>query len=260
MDEGVDRAILALASRGIVTAASAMVLSPRWPDAARRLKDADADCGLHLDLTSPFAALPFSATGLARLIAKAYAEALPAPHLGATIERQLDLFERGLGRMPDFVDGHQHVHQLPGVRKALLGALSRRYGPEAKETGIRICQPRVWRGLKAHIVGALGGRRLAEAAGRSGHKLNSDFAGVYDFSPNADLRACWRRWLGALEGENPLAMCHIAESAQGAESDPIRPARLREYSWLGSEAFLELCAEHSVMLVRWPANAAAITA
>ncbi len=55
MDAGVDAGILDLARKGIVTATSAMVLSPSWPEAALRIKDAPVDCGLHLDLTSPFA-------------------------------------------------------------------------------------------------------------------------------------------------------------------------------------------------------------
>ena len=55
MDEAVDAAILDLAERGVVTATSAMVLSPTWPEAAEALKDAPLSRGLHLDFTSPFA-------------------------------------------------------------------------------------------------------------------------------------------------------------------------------------------------------------
>lgn len=47
--------------------------------------------------------------------------------IAAEITRQLDAFEEALGRPPDFVDGHQHVHVLPGVRRALLDILVRRY-------------------------------------------------------------------------------------------------------------------------------------
>ena len=31
------------------------------------------------------------------------------------------MFEKLLGRRPDFVDGHHHAHQLPGIREALVG-------------------------------------------------------------------------------------------------------------------------------------------
>ena len=49
MDEGVDQAILTLIARGTVTAAGAMVLSPRWTEAAGKIQQLNADCGLHLD-------------------------------------------------------------------------------------------------------------------------------------------------------------------------------------------------------------------
>jgi hypothetical protein len=109
--------------------------------------------------------------------------------------------------------------------------------------------------LKAWVIGALGAKRLAKLAVRRGHPINSDFAGVYDFSPNADLAACWRRWLANLQGEAPLAMCHVAAaSGQSSGEDPIRQARLNEFSWLASDAFAELCREYSVTLCRWPAE------
>ncbi len=45
----------------------------------------------------------------------------------AEIEAQIDAFEQATGRRPDFIDGHQHVHGLPGVRKALIAVLAARY-------------------------------------------------------------------------------------------------------------------------------------
>jgi predicted glycoside hydrolase/deacetylase ChbG (UPF0249 family) len=47
MDAAVDDAILALAERRVVTAASAMVLSPRWREAAAALSSRPVDIGLH---------------------------------------------------------------------------------------------------------------------------------------------------------------------------------------------------------------------
>ena len=50
----------------------------------------------------------------------------------AEIERQLDTFEKHLGFPPDHIDGHEHVHVLPGIRQSLFEVVSRRYpGAEA---------------------------------------------------------------------------------------------------------------------------------
>jgi predicted glycoside hydrolase/deacetylase ChbG (UPF0249 family) len=252
MDEGVDQAILALIARNTVTAASAMVLSPRWVDAAGEIRQMNADCGLHLDLTSEFAAKRI-APRLSALIARAYAGRLDSAAIRDAIEAQLDLFERALGRPPDFVDGHQHVHQLPVIRSQLIDALKRRYGADAAKIGIRICASRRWRGAKAQLIGVLGAAPTAGLARRTGHAVNNDFLGVYGFSPEADLQLLWRQWLTGMQGDMPLAMCHVATaSGRSTTADPIRAARANEFSWLASDAFQDLCAELSVTLDRWP--------
>jgi predicted glycoside hydrolase/deacetylase ChbG (UPF0249 family) len=254
MDEGVDQAILSLIARNVVTATSAMVLSPRWTVAAGEIRQMDADCGLHLDLTSEFAATTkLTSRSLSGLIARSYAGSLEAGVIRGVIEAQLDLFESALDRPPDFVDGHQHVHQLPAIRSELMGALQRRYGVDAAKIGIRICLARHWRGAKARLIGALGGAATAKLARRLGHPVNSDFLGVYGFSPEADLPLLWRQWLAGMQGDMPLAMCHVATASSGsAIADPIRPARVKELAWLASDTFRDLCTELSVSLNRWP--------
>ncbi len=253
MDEGVDQAILTLIARGTVTAASAMVLSPRWTEAAGKIKQLNADCGLHLDLSSEFAAAKLTTPGLSSLIMGSYTGRLDSATIRDTIEAQLDLFEHALGRAPDFVDGHQHVHQLPAVRSQLIDVLQRRYGANASSIGIRVCLPRRWRGAKAKTIGVFGGAPMEKLARRFGHPVNTDFVGVYGFSPEADLARLWRQWLASIQGEVPLAMCHVADgSSQGSNTDPIRSARVKELAWLGSDAFRDLCAELSITLNRWP--------
>src|SRR5262245_964342 len=107
MDAGGDEAILALASRGVVTATSAMVLSPLWKEAGARLAEArQIDRGLHLDLTSAFAQAVFDVKPLWRLTVNAHSGNLNRKRLRETISLQLRKFEDVLGMRPDFVDGH----------------------------------------------------------------------------------------------------------------------------------------------------------
>ena len=253
MDEGVDMAILALAERGSVTAASAMVLSPSWRDAGRRLLDVKADRGLHLDLTSHFAL--GGPKALPRLMGDAFAGRLDRSAIRHTIGRQLDLFEAVTKTPPDFVDGHQHVHQLPVVREVMLSALKAQYGAAASRIGIRLCVARRWRGVKAAVVNATGATALARLIAGRGNLTNTDFAGVYSFSPSADFHSLWRGWLSGLVGERPLIMCHVAvrEPAR-APLDPIRRARIGEWQWLGSQGFRDLCSECGIVLRRWRAD------
>jgi chitin disaccharide deacetylase len=254
MDDGVDAAVLALARRGVITATSAMVLSPSWPEAGRRLRDVELSRGLHLDLTSPFAETHEAALArpLPHLMAAAYSRRLDAAALRRAIGRQFDRFEAVAQMPPDFVDGHQHVHQLPGIRDELVAALKERYGQAASAIALRVCLTRRWRGLKALIIAHTGARSFAALAAGGGHPMNSDFAGVYGFSPRADLAGLWRRWLGSLSGERPLVMCHVAtEGVAAGLADGIRSARLNEWKWLGSPAFQDLCAEIGIKRAAW---------
>jgi chitin disaccharide deacetylase len=252
MDEGVDAAILDLAERGVVTATSAMVLSPTWPKAAEASKDAPLSRGLHIDFTSPFAGETFPRQSITGMTIKSHAGALDRKSVKKAIERQLSLFEAHMNAAPDFVDGHQHAHQLPGVAESLVEVLSDRYGDGAG-IGLRICVSRRWRGVKASIIGRTGAFRLAELAALAGHSTNSDFAGVYDFNEDADLGAFWRNWLTGLEGGAPLVMCHVATRGGGHDGgDPIRGARYREYDWLRGEAFAVLIQQLSKTPAHWP--------
>jgi chitin disaccharide deacetylase len=254
MDSGVDAAICELAAKGRITAASAMVLSPRWPEAARAARDAPPlSWGLHLDLTSHFAEGPFRGQNLPALIAKAQARLIDPVALRRTVARQLTLFEECRGEPPDFVDGHQHVHHLPLVRDVLIDAIGARYGGGEERIGVRICTPRRWRGAKAAIVAGTGAEGLARLAEEMGLTLNTDFAGVYDFSTGADLPALWEGWISSLKGSLPLVMCHVAvRDENNGDEDPIKKARHREFDWLASEAFVELSKRLAMRPAHWP--------
>src|SRR5690606_36013742 len=123
--------------------------------------------GLHFNLTEGHAgAVP--AQGLGQVLRAAYLRRLPAAQLRSAWRAQLDAFEQALGTPPDFIDGHQHVHQLPGVRQALLAELHARYAPHERPW-VRSTVPAggLWRAPKAAVIALLGGwtatRRLRGA-------------------------------------------------------------------------------------------------
>jgi predicted glycoside hydrolase/deacetylase ChbG (UPF0249 family) len=232
---GVDAAVLDLAARGLVSATSCLVGSPRWPAAAAGLRRADRsrlDVGLHLDFTEA----PFDASlrhGLGDFIARAYLRRLPADRLAAEIRAQFDAFEHAMDRAPDHVDGHQHVHQLPGVRDCVLEELARR---RYQATWLRgTAAPAGEPGTKPHVIAALGGRRLRRLATRQGLRTSGHLLGVYDFSGDAArYRALLAGWL-ARAAEGDVIMCHPARPDDSAGHDPIAAARGIEYGVLAGE-------------------------
>ncbi len=253
MDEGIDAAILDLAGRGIVTSASALVLSPRWSKDGRELSQASISKGLHLDFTSPFANPGFPECSIGALVTRAYGGLLNRESVRGSIRHQLSLYEDVMREIPQFIDGHRHVHQLPVIREELIAGLQERYGGRLHPVKLRSCRPKAWRGLEAALVGATGSRALERLARVAGQAVNTDFAGVYSFSGQARLERLWRRWLASPQGPSPLIMCHPANGRGGgaAVHDLIREARLREYAWLAGSAFRELCLELRMAPALW---------
>lgn len=233
----INSAALRLVELGRVHALACQVGGAAWPAGAaelRRLQGRALDLGLHLDLSEQALSVP--ARPLVRLILLSQVRALDAVALRAEIEAQLNAFERGLGRPPDFVDGHQHVHQLPQVREALLAVLARRY--PGRHLWLRSTR-RGSGGFKPWLIEWLGARALARGARRQGLLQNGRLLGVYDFrGGQARYQALLEAWLdGARSGD--LLMCHPGLS-DSAMHDPIAAARRAEYAVLGGPAFDEL--------------------
>ena len=124
VDEAVERLLLA----GRLSATSCMTTAPLWKQAALRLPALRPrlSVGLHFNLTEGHGVQ--AGQGIGAVIAKAYTARLSSAALRSQWQRQLDDFEDALGIPPDFIDGHQHVHQLPAVRAALALELQERYG------------------------------------------------------------------------------------------------------------------------------------
>jgi len=243
------RAILDLAARGRLSATSVMVdgvALPRWLPG---LRASGLSLGLHLNFTD---ALPGAMTWpLGDFIARSYTGRLDRHAIAADIARQLDACAAAIGRVPDYIDGHQHVHQLPVVRDALLAALAqRRWTPALRST-----RPARWRGVKAAVIATLGGAALARGARKAGLAMNADFDGVYDFSDARPYRELMRDWLARC-ADSGLLMCHpgMADEADTTQqNDPIAPARLREYRYLASADFADDLAAARVRLLPFPA-------
>ncbi len=245
MSEGVSRAIGELAAARRLSATSAIVTTPHWPTMAQRLivHRAHLALGLHLNLTlgSPLGTMARLAPsgnfpGIAALIANAGIRRLDGKEIRAEVERQLDRFEATLGYPPDHIDGHQHVHVLPIVRRAVLEAAVARYArrpPLLRNPADRIASIRA-RGIavgKALAVGALS-HGFARAALRRGLPVNDSFAGFSDFN----LARPYGEELGGnfhLAGQRHIVMCHPGHAdAELARVDPVVERRSMEYDHL----------------------------
>lgn len=234
----VDRGILALAAQGRITALSCLVTSKRWPASGEALEACRAAAGLHFNLTEGEPLSPALRRhwprfpSLGRLIALSMAGRLP-PAVADEFQAQLHQFIAVTDAAPAFVDGHQHVHALPGVRPFALAA-AEQLGVPLRNTG-RVLGPGF--AFKRGVIAACGGRALAAQARARGVAMPSALVGVYDFDPRADYRQLVRRWLPSAP-DGALLFCHPA-LGEPDPGDVIAAARAREMAYLASEAFVE---------------------
>jgi len=196
------------------------------------------DVGLHLDWTSDFAISAGHGMTLAQAMRRALLGGFDPQQARGVIERQLDAFEAHWGAPPDYVDGHQHVQQFDGIRQALVGVLTQRYGGLPRQPYLRVS--RVAQGgvdVKAMIISAMGANAIEKIAGSAGITRARTLLGVYDFKGDATrYGGLMQRWL-RLAAPASILMCHPAQAAE--PGDPIGVARLQEFSYLSSPDFAQ---------------------
>jgi predicted glycoside hydrolase/deacetylase ChbG (UPF0249 family) len=267
MTQGVSRGIADLIDMGRLSATSAMTNMPWWPRLGPDLRrfEGQAGLGLHLNLTlgAPLAAMPRLAPGnilptLSSIGPRALSGSLPLDEIRDEIDRQLVRFVDIIGRPPDYVDGHQHVHVLPGVRRMLLFTLRRR-GLEGRVwlrdpgDGLSAILRRGHATTKALAVRslAMGFRR---AARRAGFETNRGFSGFSDFDATAPVERGFHRFFQAL-GPRHLVMCHPGYvDDELRRLDPVVDARLAELRYLASDGFLDLLEVTGTTLTPSPAD------
>lgn len=261
MNTQINAGMLHLALLGRLSAISCLAHGPVFATHGPDLRAMDLDLGLHLNLTEAIGPANPPVMPLRTLIARAYAGRLDDAWLDEQMARQFDAFEAVIGRAPDYVDGHQHVHQLPGVLPRLVRLMRRRYGRRA---WLRHTAPCVQQGIpvrdaiKAHFIGALGSGALARLARQEGLCINRRLAGVYGLEGGARRYAMLlRRWLqNAQDGD--LLVCH---PALAGASDPLAPQRAAELQVLASPALGDLLQLNRICVARlsrtYPATSAA---
>lgn len=246
----VDDAVLQLVQAGRLSATSCMASAPGWPQAAAQLASLRGrlQVGLHLNLTESHGG-QHRAHSLGRIIASAYGRCISARQWRGHWQQQLDAFEAAWGAPPDFIDGHQHVHQLPGARQALLHELAARYG-SGPPPWVRATAPagQLWRDPKAAIIALLGGWASTGLLRRARIPSNQGFAGVYGFdaATPAEYGAHMQRWLGQLKNGG-LIMCHPASGL--VPGDAIAAQRPVELAYLLSPEFGALLAQQGWRLI-----------
>jgi predicted glycoside hydrolase/deacetylase ChbG (UPF0249 family) len=256
----VSAAIRDLIARRRINATSVMMPAPSFsPREASLLEEAVAGhgaIGLHVTLTAPFRPLSagFAPTRhraflpLPAMAGRALAHWLRPEDLEVEIARQFAAFQSAFGRMPDYVDGHQHIHVFPQIREALLRVIND-VAPQAwlRQCGRSTAARKSLSDPKGYVLDALSAR-LARLAGRAGVRTNPAFAGTYSFAPGADFAALFPGFLDGLP-DGGVVMCHPGKvDAELRRLDPLTDLREREYDYFLRDEFPQLLQECGYVL------------
>ena len=264
----VNSAIRELIARGRLNATSVMVAAPHLGDDEAASLDGlnageqRAAIGLHVTLSAPFKPMSAGFTPLrdgcflphTEMLRLAMMRRLQPEQLVIEIATQLSAFVEIFGRLPDFLDGHQHVHLLPQVRWAFLKVVAE----AAPNAWVRQCgrAPSALhlQGPKGLVIDVLNLGFRSRAA-RMGIATNPAFAGAYSFSPRANFAKVFPRFLVDLP-DGGLIMCHPGfVDAELKRLDSLTTLREHEFAYFNSDAFPQVLAQHGVELARPAGNA-----
>ncbi|CDZ78867.1 hopanoid biosynthesis associated protein HpnK [Legionella massiliensis] len=246
-NEFVCEGILLLAKRKRINAISCLVNTPDWSEACDRLKPVknSSYLGLHLNLTFGQALslkwrerYPANFSSLPSLIKQAYLRRLDRDCVEAEICAQIDAFTQAMNAPPDFIDGHQHIHQLPVVREALVSIYKQKnLTAFCRNTSCR------WQDFISHpnfpkrqAISLLGGQNFKRLLKRQTILANSSFAGSYNFVKANNYRHYFKRFLKLIHSGG-LIMCHPGTTSLDL-TDPLQQYRHHEFNYFMSNVFL----------------------
>jgi predicted glycoside hydrolase/deacetylase ChbG (UPF0249 family) len=232
LSDDINEAILELCRERRLTAVSCMVALKRCGPATMaellevRSKVSTLQIGLHLTFTYEPVEMEPLPVGLYRprlpsfgqLFRRAIRRRLNLGEVSMDISTQYELFVKKTGATPEFIDGHLHTHQLPGIRERLISFVSNlpaENRPYLRNTAMPLSELRK-RGLPWLKAGGIGhfGKRMAALLKRAGLTTNEGFAGIYDFARGERYAEYLPRFADALGDRNGILVVHPGKLEQ----------------------------------------------
>lgn len=227
-----------------------MVNMPNWQQHAEQLKSVakDVQIGLHLNLTEGEDAISHK-----KLLLRSIIGHMPYSALARRIEKQFTTFFETMGHAPDFIDGHQHIHQLSGIRNMIVMCYSKylkdnhcwvRLSANSMNKMFLLPFPQ-----KQLLIYWTGYKKLKKLLTVDRIPYNKSFAGVYDFDQHNNYREYFLQFLKHIDDQG-LIMCHPGlDSLDAPCSDAIAKSRLTEYHYFNSQQFTDDLASNNVSLL-----------
>lgn len=262
----ISQAILTLLKAGRIQATSCMTQAPEWEIHGAKLRELkntqpQTQVGLHFNLTHPFSDSMFYRP-LGNLMLSAWFRLLSEIEIQKTLSYQWQRFIDVMGRAPDFIDGHQHIHQFPIIRDVLLTFLTNKgFSGWIRNLSHTVITPNYF--IKSKALSLLGAHTLAEECKELHFRQNASFAGIYDFTNATPYAQLMQYWLDCAKSNKTsilndvqhslLIMCHPSVDTSDI-TDTIAQARVREYHYFISDQFEQDCADRNITFTQFSAK------
>ncbi|MCE3239229.1 MAG: chbG [Gammaproteobacteria bacterium] len=258
----ISQAIIALLREKRLSATSCITTIPLWREQSAWLfpfKN-QIDIGLHFNLTQGAPLSPaFKAVygdvfpSLPYLLMQSYLRQLDTSAIQSELHAQMDEFIAGVGCLPDFIDGHQHVHQFPMIRDIFLSVYESRL--RQHNTYVRcVYDTKAWFSInqkgysKRLLIQLCGARTFKQQLVRYNILHNTTFSGIYHFSQAIHYAELFPKFLQHSQ-TNGLIMCHPGLESLEKE-DAIAVSRPLEYRYFQSQEFLNACQQYQAVISR----------
>lgn len=245
----VNNAIIRLLEHERISAVSCLVTGKAWEKGAMALKNFRdlADIGLHLF----YEETPFN-----EILTLAYTKRLSKPLILKKFKCQLDNFMGSMGMPPDYIDGHQHIHQLPVFRLALMDLIdaagfNRIYIRNSASNFNDILKRKI--SILKNIFIALPGFSLKKDLYKREIPTNNDFLGVYNFNTNHHAGHIFDQFLRTVRKTNSIYVCHpcCGNKLLNDKSNVFDIKRVEEFKYLESDQYKETLERRGLFLTRF---------
>jgi chitin disaccharide deacetylase len=250
------KAIRNLLTKNKINATSCMTDTKYWPAEAKMLKleinkiKKSPLIGLHFSLTeqtnSKYYIKSFFKNkniGLLELLIRSKLRLISKKYIYQILEHQYNLFEKEFNQSPNFIDGHQHVHQFPVIRDALIKFYKNK--KLKKSCFIRTTYPLYASKdkFKELIIKISGAKKFAKLIKNNNISTNNGFAGLYKINNKLDDKSNvnnnYKYFFEKIKN-NSLIMCHPGIKNNKNilnNSDQIANRRVLEYQYFMSDEF-----------------------
>jgi predicted glycoside hydrolase/deacetylase ChbG (UPF0249 family) len=243
-NSAISQAIVELLKEKHISATSCLTTSPYWPSQAKWLEPfkQTADIGLHFNLTEgkPLSSDLSGFWSLKNLMIQSNLRQINQKIIKAELRAQIDQFVNSFGQLPDFIDGHQHVHQFPIIRDAVIETFDEllrenssylrcTYDPK---TLFRFNDVNYFKQLVIQLSGGIAFKRLVTSRNIP---HNQSFAGIYNFADSYSYAELFPRFLNQAE-DGGIILCHPALMSS-EENEEMATSRHNEYLYFSGPKY-----------------------